>query len=85
MKKKNISKLKQESDISFASKMVGMMSDLEKNKKEREDYKNTKNKGTPYNIKFNVQVISNNAWDITNKNLIKFKLPRIFKSCIEDF
>ena len=80
-----ISKLKQESDISIVSKMVGMMSDLEKNKKEGEDYKNTNNKGTPYNIKFNVQVISNSGWEISNKNLIKIKLPRMFKSCVEDF
>ena len=79
-----ISKLKQECP-SIVSRLVEMMSDLEKNKKIGEDYKNTKNKGTPYNIKFNVQVISNSGWEISNKNLIKIKLPRMFKSCVKDF
>ena len=80
-----ISKLKQESDISLVSKMSGMMADLETNKKESEAYKNSKNKGSPNGIKFLVQVISNNAWEIGKKHIIDIELPPLFKSCIDDF
>ena len=56
-----VSKLKQESDISLVNKMVGMLSDLDKNKQEIEDYKRSANRGIPNGIKFNVQVVSNGA------------------------
>ena len=80
-----VSKLKQESDMSLVNKMVGMLNDLEKNKQETEDYRRTISKGTPKGIKFNVQVISNGAWEIDNKHIIKIKLPDLFKSCMDDF
>ena len=80
-----VSKLKQESDISLVSKMVGMLNDLEKNKQETEDYRRTLSKGTPNGIKFNVQVISNGAWEIDNKHIIKMNLPQFFSTCMEDF
>ena len=80
-----VSKLKQESDISLVNKMVGMLNDLEKNKQETEDYRRTSSKGTPNGIKFNVQVISNGAWEIDNKHIIKMNLPQLFSTCMEDF
>ena len=80
-----ISKLKQESDISLVSKMSGMMSDLETNKKESEAYKNSLSKGSPNGIKFVVQVISNNAWEVGKKHILDIELPPLFKSCIDDF
>ena len=80
-----ISKLKQESDISLVSKMSGMMSDLDTNKNETVAYRNSPSKGEPNGIKFSVQVISNNAWEVGNKNILEIKLPPLFSSCIEDF
>ena len=80
-----VSKLKQESDISLVNKMVGMLNDLEKNKLETEDYRRTLSKGTPNGIKFNVQVISNGAWEIDNKHIIKMNLPQLFSTCMQDF
>ena len=80
-----VSKLKQESDISLVNKMVGMLNDLEKNKQETEDYRRTSSRGTPNGIKFNVQVISNGAWEIDNKHIIKINLPQLFSTCMNDF
>ena len=80
-----ISKLKQESDISLVSKMSGMMSDLETNKKESEAYKNSRSKGQPNGIKFLVQVISNNAWEVGKKHMLDIELPPLFQTCIDDF
>ena len=80
-----VSKLKQESDISLVNKMVGMLNDLEKNKQETEDYRRTPSKGTPNGIKFNVQVISNGAWEIDNKHIIKMNWPQLFSTCMQDF
>ena len=80
-----ISKLKQESDISLVSKMSGMMSDLETNKKESEAYKNSRSKGQPNGIKFLVQVISNNAWEVGKKHMLDIDLPPLFQTCIDDF
>ena len=45
-----VSKLKQESDISLVSKMVGMLADLDKNKIETEDYRRTKSNGAPMGL-----------------------------------
>ena len=80
-----VSKLKQESDISLVNKMVGMLNDLDKNKKELEAYRDTENKGIPNGIKFTVQVVSNGAWEIENKNMIEIALPPILSSCVDDF
>ena len=80
-----ISKLKQESDISIVSKMSAMMQDLEANKNETLNYRQTANKGEPNGIKFTVQVISNNAWEVEKKNILEIKLSPLFKSCIDDF
>ena len=80
-----ISKLKQESDMSLVSKMSAMMQDLEANKNENLNYRQSPSKGEPNGIKFTVQVISINAWEVEKKNILEIKLSPLFKSCIDDF
>ncbi len=64
-----ISKLKQEAGLTMVNKKNMMIQDLELNKKELLEYKNTTNKGMPSGIKFNVTFISESAWNI-NQNVI---------------
>ena len=80
-----ISKLKQEAGISYVSKMTEMMNDLDKNKKEIDSYKLSASKGNPNGIKFNIQIISQSAWDISKKAMEKIELPKFLSSCMEDF
>ena len=80
-----ISKLKQESGVTYVSKMNEMINDLEKNKGEIEGYKSTRSKGMPNGIKFNVQIISQSAWDISKSNMEKIEIFPFLKICIEDF
>jgi len=80
-----ISKLKQESGVTYVSKMQEMINDLEKNKGESEGYKLTKSRGAPGGIKFNVQVISQSAWDVQKTHMEKIEIPKFLKNCIEDF
>lgn len=83
--KKLISKLKQESGVNYVSKMTQMMSDLDKNKKETDEYKALPHRGVPNGIKFNVQVVSQSAWEINKKSMEKIDLPKFLKFCVEDF
>ena len=62
-----ISKLKQEQGVTYVNKMQEMMSDLEKNKKETESYKSLSHKGMPNNIRLDITVVSQSAWEISNK------------------
>ena len=81
-----ISKLKQESGVTYVSKMTEMMNDLEKNKNEIEQYKQkSASRGNPNGIKFNIQVISQSAWEISKKAMEKIELPKFLSSCMEDF
>ena len=80
-----ISKLKQEVGVTFVNKMTDMMNDLEINKKEIDEYKSSQSKGAPNGIKFNVQAISQSAWDINKKALEKIEIPKFMTSCLEDF
>ena len=80
-----ISKLKQENGVTYVSKMNEMISDLEKNKAEYEGYKLSKSHGTPGGIKFNIQVISQSAWDINKSNMEKIEVPLFLQNCIDDF
>jgi cullin 3 len=80
-----ISKLKQESGVTYVSKMNEMINDLEKNKSEIEGYKSTKSRGMPSGIKFNVQIISQSAWDISKSNMEKIEILPFLKACIDDF
>ena len=80
-----ISKLKQENGVTYVSKMNEMINDLEKNKVENEGYKLSKSRGVPNGIKFNVQVISQSAWDINNSNMEKIEIPPFMHFCVDDF
>ena len=80
-----ISKLKQESGVTYVSKMNEMISDLEKNKNEIEGYKRTKNRGVPNGIKFNVQIISQSAWDVNKSHMDSIIIPPLLKGCLSDF
>jgi len=82
---KFISKLKEESGVTYVIKMSGMINDLEKNKINIELYKSLDHKGSPNDIKLNVIVVSQNAWDIRKKLLEKIILPKYLLSCLEDF
>ena len=83
--KKLISKLKQEQGINYVNKMTQMMNDLDKNKKEIDDYKQLAHRGIPNGIKFNVQVVSQSAWEINKKSMEKIELPKFLNFCINDF
>lgn len=61
------------------------MSDLDKNKKETDEYKALPHRGVPNGIKFNVQVVSQSAWEINKKSMEKIDLPKFLKFCVEDF
>ena len=80
-----ISKLKQEVGVTFVNKMMEMMNDLEKNKKEIDAYKASPSKGSPNGIKFNIQVISQSAWEINKKAMEKIEIPKFMSFCMEDF
>ena len=80
-----ISKLKQENGVTYVSKMNEMINDLEKNKVENEGYKLSKSRAVPNGIKFNVQVISQSAWDINNSNMEKIEIPPFMHFCVDDF
>jgi DNA-binding MarR family transcriptional regulator len=62
-----------------------MMNDLEKNKKEIDSYKLSTSKGMPNGIKFNIQVISQSAWEINKKSMEKMELPKFLTTCMDDF
>jgi cullin 3 len=80
-----ISKLRQEVGVIFVNKMMEMINDLEKNKKELDSYKASASKGAPNGIKFNIQVISQSAWEINKKSMEKIEMPKFMASCLEDF
>ena len=80
-----ISKLKQEQGVTYVNKMQEMMSDLEKNKKETESYKSLPHKGIPNGIRLDVTVVSQSAWEISNKNMEKIELPKFLETCLNDF
>ena len=80
-----ISKLQQEQGVTYVNKMQEMMSDLEKNKKETESYKSLSHKGMPNNIRLDITVVSQSAWEISNKNMEKIELPKFLETCLNDF
>ena len=83
--KKLISKLKQEQGVTYVNKMTQMIVDLDKNKTETEMYKSRGNRGMPGGIKFNVQVVSQSAWEINKKAMEIIEIPKFLKNCINDF
>ena len=81
-----ISKLKQECGITYVNKMSQMINDLEINKSELEEYRmTTSNKNILNDIKFKVQVISQNVWNINKSDIFKIEIPPFMKFCIDDF
>ena len=85
IEKNFITKLKQESGVNYVNKMLEMINDLEKNKNEMDAYKLTENKSSLNGIKFNIQVISQSAWEINKKCMEKIEIPKFLSSCIDDF
>ena len=83
--KKLILKLKQEAGVGYVSKMTKMMSDLDENKEEIDQYKTMGHRGMPNGFKFNIQIISDCAWEINKKDLIKIEIPKFLSICIKDF
>ena len=83
--KKLISKLKQESGVNYVSKMTIMINDLDKNKKEIDEYKSLEHRGAPNGIKFDVKIISQSAWEINKNSMQRLELPLNLSNCIKDF
>jgi len=83
--KKLIPKLKEVKGIKYACKMDQMMNDFDKNKKETDEYKALAHRGIPNGIKFNVQIISQSAWEIRKNLMEKIYLPIFLQTCIFDF
>ena len=83
--KKLILKLKQEAGVGYVSKMTQMMRDLDENKEEIDQYKTMGHRGMPNGFKFNIQIISDCAWEINKKDLIKIEIPKFLSICIKDF
>ena len=65
--------------------MSQMINDLDINKKEIDEYKTLPHRGKPNEIKFNVQVISQSAWEINKKSMEKIEIPKFLSYCIDDF
>ena len=61
------------------------MNDFENNKREIDLYKLSASKGNPNGIKFNIQIISDNTWEISKKDMEKIELPKFLSSCMDDF
>ena len=80
-----ITRLKQEAGIIFVSKMQEMINDLEKNKKETDNYKLLSHKGIPNGIKLDVMVVSQSAWEINKKFMKEIKLPKFLSAILDDF
>ena len=85
IEQKLISKLKEEAGVTYVIKMSGMVNDLEKNKTNIELYKSLDHKGSPNDIKLNVTVVSQNAWEIRKNSMLKIILPKFLSTCLEDF
>ena len=83
--KKFISKLKQEQGVNYVRKMTEMISDLDKNKKEIDDYKALPHRGRPNDIIFNIQVITQSVWEINKKSMEKIIIPKFLQICVENF
>ena len=80
-----ISKLCQESGVIYVNNMTEMINDLERNKKEKDEYKLSESKGAPNGIKFNIQVISPSPWVINKKLMEKIEMPKFLSTSLKDF
>lgn len=80
-----ISKLKTEAGVTYVNKMTEMMKDLEKSKGEIDLYRNQKHRGKPNGIGFNVQVVSQSAWEVNKSKQEKIEIPPCLSACMSDF
>lgn len=80
-----ISKLKTEAGVTYVNKMTEMMKDLEKSKGEIDLYRNQKHRGKPNGIGFNVQVVSQSAWEVNKSKQEKIEIPPCLTACMNDF
>ena len=80
-----ITKLKQESGVTYVNKMQEMMGDLEKNKNETEAFKNSRHGGIINGVKLDVTVISQSAWEISKRSMEKLEMPPFLTYCLVDF
>ena len=83
--KKLISKLKQEQGVNYVGKMTRMMSDLDKNKDEIDQYRKLPHRGNPNGIKFNIQIITQSAWEINKNFMEKIEMPKFLNYCKDNF
>ena len=83
--KKLISKLGQEAGLQYVSKIQKMFEDLEKSKINKELYKTLTHKGSPNDIKLNITVVSQNAWEINKNSMENIKIPKFLSVCLEDY
>ena len=80
-----ISKLKTEAGVTYVNKMTEMMKDLEKSKGEIDLYRNQRHRGKPNGIQFNVQVVSQSAWEVNKNKQEKIEIPPCLSVCMSDF
>ena len=70
----------------YTYKMIEMISDLDKSRKENENYNILKNKSLPNDLKFKSTIISQTAWNIIEKYIkTTMILPPLLSSFTEDF
>jgi len=82
--KKFITLIKQEVGICYTNKMSKMISDLDNNNKEIEEYNKLKNKSLPNDIKFEPLVISQGNWFINEKYYEKMEIPPFLSAFTDD-
>jgi len=62
-----------------------MLSDLDTSKTEMDLFKQAKDKGKPFGIELNCQVLQNGAWDIDKNKFEKMNLPPLLEKCLKEF
>ena len=86
--KKLISMIKEEVGIYYTQKLVEMISDLDRSRKELEEYRKLNGNHCLNDIKFDVLIISQSSWIINNNNykyIEKMKIPPLLNQLAEDF
>jgi hypothetical protein len=86
VEKNLIVKISKEAGSNYARNMSSMISDLDRSKKEIEEYNRLKSKSLPDDLKFKSLIISQNVWEINPKQyIIKMNLPPLLSSFANDF
>ena len=79
-----IAKLKSEAGVAFVTKMTAILGDLDNSKAEMDRYKKLQHRGRVSGVELNVQVLSG-SWDIDKSKLENIMIPKLIKSCMQDF